>query len=64
MSAAAEFLEAVKWVSVHFHTENKDGLLMLDFLPIYSFTQPVCDRPQHTVIHSTKQKAADALSGR
>ena len=38
-------------------------LLLLVIVRIYSFTQPVCDRPQHTVIHSTKQKAADALSG-
>ena len=34
MSAAAGFQQAAKWVSEHFHTENKDGLLMLDFLPI------------------------------
>ena len=49
MSAAAGFQQAAKWVSVHFHTENKDGLLMLDFLVTnLQFQQPVCDRPQHT----------------
>jgi hypothetical protein len=41
----------------------KKVLVVLVIVRIYSFTQPVCDRPQRTVIHSTKQKGDDVLSG-
>ena len=34
MSAVAGFQQAANWVSVHLRTENKEGLLMLDFWPI------------------------------
>jgi hypothetical protein len=53
----------IETIILQWSREIKKVLLLLVIVRIYSFTQAVCDRPQHTVIHSTKQKAANALNG-